>query len=71
MRWFGFGFNAFGQICVREKLMEKEGSEVNKEVKVIQPTELKRTGCCLKTTHIRACWSRRASLQLDGESVRE
>uniref|UniRef100_A0A3Q3KDB8 RCC1 domain containing 1 n=1 Tax=Monopterus albus TaxID=43700 RepID=A0A3Q3KDB8_MONAL len=58
MRWFGFGFNAFGQI-----------------LKVFHPKELRsyveRSGCCLKTSRISASWSRRASLHLDGECVRE
>lgn len=66
MRWFGFGFNAFGQICVHEKLVE--GSDTVNEVKVINPTELSshvdRSGC---RQDIRASWSRRASLHLDGD----
>ncbi|XP_070763189.1 RCC1 domain-containing protein 1-like isoform X2 [Enoplosus armatus] len=69
MRWFGFGFNAFGQIYVREKLIEGECSDAVKEVKVISPTELTLANCCLKTDgQIRASWSRRASLHLDGDS---
>uniref|UniRef100_A0A3Q1JA32 Uncharacterized protein n=1 Tax=Anabas testudineus TaxID=64144 RepID=A0A3Q1JA32_ANATE len=72
MRWFGFGFNAFGQICVREKLSEEEGDGGAEEVKVFQPTELsgheERGDRCVKTSVIRACWSRRASLNVDGES---
>ncbi|XP_029378746.1 RCC1 domain-containing protein 1 [Echeneis naucrates] len=55
MRWFGFGFNAFGQICVAEG-------------KVKCPTELSGGGCCSESRHIRASWSRRASLSLDGGS---
>ncbi|XP_045892252.1 RCC1 domain-containing protein 1-like [Micropterus dolomieu] len=72
MRWFGFGFNAFGQICVHEKLIKGQCSDA---VKVISPTELTlashadRRGCRLKTDgQIRASWSRRASLHLDGDS---
>ncbi|KAK2842083.1 hypothetical protein Q5P01_012283 [Channa striata] len=66
MRWFGFGFNAFGQICVSEKPRKDGGSDV---VKVISPTELgghaDTSGCCGQTSQIRASWSRRASLHLD------
>nr|XP_020470898.1 RCC1 domain-containing protein 1 isoform X2 [Monopterus albus] len=72
MRWFGFGFNAFGQICVPENLTKEEDSDASKEVKVFHPKELRsyveRSGCCLKTSRISASWSRRASLHLDGES---
>uniref|UniRef100_A0A3Q4BQF7 RCC1 domain containing 1 n=1 Tax=Mola mola TaxID=94237 RepID=A0A3Q4BQF7_MOLML len=39
MRWFGFGFNAFGQIN-GEKLAEGACSGAEKEVKVTSPTEL-------------------------------
>ncbi|KAK2918020.1 hypothetical protein Q8A73_004766 [Channa argus] len=70
MRWFGFGFNAFGQICVSDKPIKEGGSDVDKKVKVIPPTELSirvdRKGSCAKTSQIRASWSRRASLHLDG-----
>ncbi|KAM7396509.1 hypothetical protein PAMP_019544 [Pampus punctatissimus] len=73
MRWFGFGFNAFGQIFVHEKLIK--GSDTVNEVKVISPTELSshvdRSGCrqdiCMNTSEIRASWSRTASLYLDGD----
>ncbi|XP_053174708.1 RCC1 domain-containing protein 1-like [Scomber japonicus] len=72
MRWFGFGFNAFGQICIHEKLMK--GSDAVKEVKVTYPTELGHVGrsgsrqdICMQTSAVRASWSRRASLHLDGE----
>uniref|UniRef100_UPI0037E764CB RCC1 domain-containing protein 1-like n=1 Tax=Semicossyphus pulcher TaxID=241346 RepID=UPI0037E764CB len=70
MRWFGFGFNAFGQICVQEKLTKVECSDAVKEVKVSSPTELAVScDCCLKTvSKIKASWSRRASLHLDGVS---
>lgn len=61
MRWFGFGFNAFGQIC------DSESANKEKDVKVSRPTELSGHE---ETTQIRASWSRRASLHLDGESVR-
>lgn len=70
MHWFGFGFNAFGQICVQEKLVKEEISDTVGEVKVSIPTELNVDGrgcCCSKCSQIRASWSRRASLHLDGE----
>lgn len=60
MRWFGFGFNAFGQICVQEKLVNEDTVG---EVKVSIPTELNVDG---RSCRIRASWSRRASLHLDG-----
>ncbi|KAM3610090.1 uncharacterized protein V6R79_025182 [Siganus canaliculatus] len=73
MWWFGFGFNAFGQIYVKETLT-KDGCRVPvQDVKVVSPTELTlarpvdgRDGCCKSL--IRASWSRRASLHLDGDS---
>ncbi|XP_029289545.1 RCC1 domain-containing protein 1 [Cottoperca gobio] len=73
MRWFGFGFNAFGQIYVHDKLLKGECSDAVKEVKVSTPTELTsqedRRDCSLKTDcQIRASWSRRASLYLDVDS---
>ncbi|XP_042351889.1 RCC1 domain-containing protein 1-like [Plectropomus leopardus] len=73
MRWFGFGFNAFGQIYVHEKLIKGECSDSVKEVKVSKPTEVTsqvhRRDCSLSTDfQIRASWSRRASLHLDGDS---
>lgn len=72
MRWFGFGFNAFGQICVQGKLGKGESSSASNEVKVTHPTELSshvdRSGCCLEASQIRVSWSRRASLHLDGDS---
>ncbi|XP_051239551.1 RCC1 domain-containing protein 1 [Dicentrarchus labrax] len=70
MRWFAFGFNAFGQIYVHEKLIKGECSDAVNEIKVSSPTELAgRADCCLNTdSQIRASWSRRASLHLDGGS---
>lgn len=73
MRWFGFGFNAFGQIYGQDKLLEGECFENEQEVKVSSPTELTaqedRSDCRLKTDcQIRASWSRRASLYLNGDS---
>lgn len=75
MRWFGFGFNGFGQICVHEESVV--GRDTVKEVKVIDPTEISghvnRSVCrqtiCKKTSEIRASWSRRASLHLDGTFI--
>ncbi|KAM9352571.1 RCC1 domain-containing protein 1 [Symphorus nematophorus] len=67
MRWFGFGFNAFGQIFVHEKSIKGECSDVKV---VVSPTELtlashvNRRDCC----QVRASWSRRAALYLDGDS---
>ncbi|XP_037538642.1 RCC1 domain-containing protein 1 isoform X2 [Nematolebias whitei] len=72
MRWFGFGFNAFGQICVQEKVTKKEIGDAVREVKLSFPTELNVAGrgcCCLKTSKISASWSRRASLHLDNSCV--
>ncbi|XP_054633126.1 RCC1 domain-containing protein 1-like [Dunckerocampus dactyliophorus] len=66
MRWFGFGFNAFGQLHVCESVTN---SEVGKVVKVINPTELKchlNGSCCRQTSGVRASWSRRASLHSNG-----
>ncbi|KAE8296523.1 RCC1 domain-containing protein 1 [Larimichthys crocea] len=70
MRWFGFGFNAFGQIHVGEKLIKGECSDAAEEVKVFSPAELDCCSCCRVKTgcHIRASWSRRACLHLDGDS---
>ncbi|XP_041853960.1 RCC1 domain-containing protein 1-like isoform X2 [Melanotaenia boesemani] len=68
MRWFGFGFNAFGQICSHEKF---DKGDAVKELKVSTPTDLrcredKSSCCCLKTNQVRASWSRRASLHAHG-----
>nr|XP_040019196.1 RCC1 domain-containing protein 1-like [Gasterosteus aculeatus aculeatus] len=73
MRWFGFGFNAFGQIYVHEKPMQGECSDAAAEVKVSSPTELSsevdRRDCCVKNEcQKRASWSRRASLHLNSDS---
>ncbi|CAG5958219.1 unnamed protein product [Menidia menidia] len=72
MRWFAFGFNAFGQICVQEISSSDKRRDPVKEVKVRNPTELKghthESGSCVKTSQIRASWSRRASVHLDGDS---
>lgn len=65
MRWFGFGFNAFGQICVQEKPVKEESSSAQQEVKVSVPIELRGHAGRSK---IRASWSRRASLFLGEDS---
>lgn len=67
MRWFGFGFNAFGQICL-EDAPSKECNDRVKEVNIITPTELTDVNKC--EGHVKACWSRRASLHSDGKSNR-
>ncbi|KAM9377877.1 RCC1 domain-containing protein 1 isoform 3-T3 [Pholidichthys leucotaenia] len=70
MRWFGFGFNAFGQICAQKEKSD-EGEANTTEVKIISPTELSTTvdgsGCSFKTRKIQASWSRRVSLRGDGD----
>lgn len=65
MRWFGFGFNAFGQIRVDEA-PSKECNDTVKEVNIITPTELTDVNKC--ECQIKACWSRRAALLSDGKS---
>ncbi|XP_047208187.1 RCC1 domain-containing protein 1-like [Girardinichthys multiradiatus] len=68
MRWFGFGFNAFAQICVQEKSDKEGSSSAAGGVKVNVPIELKNH---VGRSKIRASWSRKASLFLDEEkSVR-
>lgn len=72
MRWFGFGFNAFGQIRV-DGAPSKECSDTVEEVNLVTPTELighvDGRECCSKCERqIKACWSRTASLHLDGKS---
>nr|XP_023672837.1 RCC1 domain-containing protein 1 isoform X2 [Paramormyrops kingsleyae] len=79
MGWFGFGFNAFGQIPEAAKCEGKEGTGQNAEVKVIVPVKI---ACCdldrqpkresehgavntgSRLVQIRASWSRRATLHL-------
>ncbi|CAJ1057443.1 RCC1 domain-containing protein 1-like [Xyrichtys novacula] len=69
MRWFGFGFNAFGQIYDHDKLSKSEKIGTDEDVKVSSPLELTTgTDCCSKSVRIKASWSRRASLHLGGES---
>ncbi|XP_034541349.1 RCC1 domain-containing protein 1-like [Notolabrus celidotus] len=68
MRWFGFGFNAFGQIYVHVKSTEVESYD-DEDVKVSSPTELATSRDCRLNTveEVKASWSRRAFLQLDGD----
>ncbi|XP_017278428.1 RCC1 domain-containing protein 1 [Kryptolebias marmoratus] len=71
MRWFGFGFNAFGQICAQERLVKGDTSDGVGEVRVSVPTELhvdEGGGSVVETSQIRASWSRRASLRLGADS---
>ncbi|XP_037624355.1 RCC1 domain-containing protein 1-like isoform X2 [Sebastes umbrosus] len=65
MRWFGFGFNAFGQIRVHDKSIKGESSD---EVKVSSPSELTLASQVDTCCQIRASWSRAAALHLDGDS---
>ncbi|XP_034032716.1 RCC1 domain-containing protein 1 isoform X2 [Thalassophryne amazonica] len=58
-RWFGFGFNAFGQITVSDKLIDEDAV---KEIKLVKPTEL-HSERSVKA----ASWSRRISLNLEGD----
>lgn len=72
MRWFGFGFNAFGQIRA-DGAPSKACSDTVEEVNLVTPTELtghvegreRRSKC---ERQIKACWSRTASVHLDGKS---
>ncbi|XP_059191486.1 RCC1 domain-containing protein 1-like [Centropristis striata] len=71
MRWFGFGFNAFGQIYVHEKSSKGECSDAAQEVKVSRPTEFTsqvERSDLKRDYQIRASWSRTASLHLHGDS---
>lgn len=71
MRCFGFGFNGFGQIGT---VTEGSGDAAN-EVKVVYPTEVNnnvnKCACgqhtYTQTSQIKASWSRRASLLLEGD----
>lgn len=66
MRWFGFGFNAFAQICVPEKSEKEESNIAVGQEKVCDPVELVNH---IGRSKIRASWSRRASLFLDGRFI--
>nr|XP_061812250.1 RCC1 domain-containing protein 1-like [Nerophis lumbriciformis] len=62
MSWFGFGFNAFGQISGGDPAINEDSAVV------FTPTEIK---ChvdekCEKSNCLRASWSRRASLHSKG-----
>ncbi|XP_019749560.1 RCC1 domain-containing protein 1 [Hippocampus comes] len=66
MRWFGFGFNAFGQIYVGGRVNDDDTAN---EVKVITPIELKGHvdgSCRTKISGLGASWSRRATLHSNG-----
>lgn len=72
MRWFGFGFNAFGQIRDDGEATKEGCSETVKGVNVLTPTELTchvagRERCSSSERKLKACWSRRASVHLDGK----
>lgn len=71
MRWFGFGFNGFGQIVAHER----DRSDAADEVRVICPEEVTTTGInrkCHKELsgihQIRTSWSTRLSLHLADDS---
>ncbi|KAM9854318.1 RCC1 domain-containing protein 1 [Aulostomus maculatus] len=67
-RWFGCGFNGFGQILVRDKTIEGDDGDTVDDIKVVKPTLLSHgvgSGCEQNTGEIRASWSRRASLHFD------
>lgn len=69
MRWFGFGFNAFRQVHIGEGLTEGDNNDPAKQVRVENPTEVccHSDGSCMNISEIKASWSRRASLHLDGK----
>uniref|UniRef100_A0A8C6SNC0 RCC1 domain containing 1 n=1 Tax=Neogobius melanostomus TaxID=47308 RepID=A0A8C6SNC0_9GOBI len=63
MRWFGFGFNEFGQIVGREQ--DRRSDDAN-EVKVVRPTEVARVNKCSckvprEILQVRTSWSARLS----------
>ncbi|XP_077371584.1 RCC1 domain-containing protein 1-like [Festucalex cinctus] len=67
MRWFGFGFNAFGQIRVGERVVDKYDTADG--VNVVTPVELKchvDGSCISKISELRASWSRRVTLHSNG-----
>lgn len=68
MRWFGFGFNAFGQIRFDEA-QSKTCNDTVTEVSLVTPTELTDVNKCER--QIKACWSRRAALHSDGKSIQK
>lgn len=76
MRWFGFGFNAFEQIRVEDPSRKQECSDAVGQVNVVSPTALAghvgRGECSSKCEcKVKACWSRRASLHLNGKYIGE
>ncbi|XP_037110450.1 RCC1 domain-containing protein 1-like isoform X1 [Syngnathus acus] len=67
MPWFGFGFNAFGQIHICEPVSTDD--DTTNRVKVITPFEFKchvDGSCCREISGLRASWSRRATLHANG-----
>lgn len=70
MRWFGFGFNGFGQIIAHDR---NEAASPN-EVKIDCPTEVStgvnecRCNKPRKVQEVSASWSTRLSLQLNDDS---
>ncbi|KAI1904113.1 hypothetical protein AGOR_G00002350 [Albula goreensis] len=67
MIWFGFGFNAFGQINSSTKSRTQTASDEHVEVKVVAPVRLNDINSDgEKRIRLRASWSRRVSLQLLG-----
>ncbi|XP_033824399.1 RCC1 domain-containing protein 1-like [Periophthalmus magnuspinnatus] len=77
MRWFGFGFNGFGQLIAHVQTATEDKTDAANEIKVICPTlvnkSVKKCICGLKASaelkQIRASWSRRLSLLEDGCGV--
>uniref|UniRef100_A0A3B4APW0 Uncharacterized protein n=1 Tax=Periophthalmus magnuspinnatus TaxID=409849 RepID=A0A3B4APW0_9GOBI len=75
MRWFGFGFNGFGQLIAHVQTPTEDKTDAANEIKVICPTlvnkSVKKCICGLKASaelkQIRASWSRRLSL-LEGKT---
>ncbi|KAG5839701.1 RCC1 domain-containing protein 1-like isoform X1 [Anguilla anguilla] len=70
MIWFGFGFNAFGQIYSYASSGKESTSDEDVEVKVIAPVRL--SSCCpdgeKRLQLVGASWSRTAFLQCAGDS---
>lgn len=75
MKWFGFGFNGFGQIRANERL--NGGGSIGEDLRVTSPTAIEigrhleesvtnKTHVRNDNTRIRTSWSRRAGLHLEG-----
>ncbi|XP_056138245.1 RCC1 domain-containing protein 1 [Lampris incognitus] len=79
MNWFGFGFNAFGQIRATKAISRGESCTVE-DVKVITPTSVDsrvdkaeeitsfESASIASKCSVRSSWSRRAALHLQGDS---